>query len=88
MNGKMPRILVRLVFLAALALLGVASAGFARASAVALEDVANAQLVPSGPAALLGPINELGRNGWHCVPELAAQARRASAAELPEPDGP
>ncbi len=81
----MPRLVVRLAFLVATALLGVAGAGFARASAAALGDLVTAQLVPSAIPALLGPVNELGRNGWHCVPEQAAKARSAADAELPGP---
>jgi hypothetical protein len=85
MNDTMPRMVVRRAFLVATALLGIAGAGFARASAAALGDLVSAQFVPSAVPALLGPVNELGRNGWHCVPEQAAKARRASDAELPGP---
>ena len=78
----MPRLLVRLAFITALALLGAGTAGFARASIVALGDLGN-PFAPSAVPSLLGPINELGRNGWDCVPERAAQAARAKAARLP-----
>ncbi len=84
----MSRSVVRVALLTVFTLLGVASAGFARAAAVAIDDVARDQLVPSAAPALLGPINELGRDGWHCVPEQSATARHAGAAELPQPDGP
>jgi hypothetical protein len=77
----------RVAFGTALALLTVASAGFARASIVALDVLANAQLQPSAIPALLGPINELGRNGWQCVPERAAKATGHRDAELPADDG-
>ena len=80
--------LVRVAFFVAFALLGGLGAGFAHASVLALDDVVDAQLVPSSTPAMLGPISELGRNGWQCFPEQAAQARRARTAELPEPDGP
>jgi hypothetical protein len=83
----MMRFPVRLAFGIAFALLTAGSAGFARASVVALEDLANAQLQPTALPALLGPINELGRNGWQCVPERAAKAARATSAELPADDG-
>jgi hypothetical protein len=77
----------RLVFGTALALLTLASAGFARASIVALDAVAGTQLDASAIPAQLGPINELGRNGWHCEPEQGAKARVAHEATLPASDG-
>lgn len=82
----MSSLLVRLAFLAAVALLGVGGAGFARASIVAGDDLAHGAFAPSASPALLGPINELGRNGWQCAPERAAQASEAHAAGLPAPD--
>jgi hypothetical protein len=84
----MSRSLVRLSFLAALALLGVASAGFARAAVADLDALANAQFLPSAGPPLLGPVDPRGRNAWDCAPEAAASAERARAAKLPEPDGP
>lgn len=42
-----------------------------------------ASLVPSAPAALLGPITESGRTGWDCAPEHAATAKTATSAGLP-----
>jgi hypothetical protein len=77
----------RLAFGLALALLTAGSAGFARASVAAIQDLANAELPSSSIPSLLGPINELGRNGWQCVPERAAQAVRGATAELPPDDG-
>jgi hypothetical protein len=41
-------------------------------------------LLPSQPAALLGPITESGRTGWDCAPERAARSRDAAAGGLPE----
>jgi len=76
----------RLAFGVALALLTAGSAGFARASIAALDELAGAQLQPSALPALLGPINELGRNGWQCAPERAAKAAHARDAELPTDD--
>jgi hypothetical protein len=84
----MDRFGTRLAFTIALALLTAGSAGFARASVAALQDLASSQLQSSATPALLGPINELGRNGWQCAPERAAQAVRGKAAELPPDDGP
>lgn len=40
-------------------------------------------LAPSAVPSLLGPITEVGRTGWDCMPERAARARTASAAGLP-----
>jgi hypothetical protein len=77
----------RLVFGAVLALLTLASAGFARASVAALDAVPDSQLDASAVPLQLGPINELGRNGWQCVPEHDAKARMAHDAELPGNDG-
>jgi len=84
----MSRSAVRLSFFAALALLGVASAGFARAAVADLDALANAQFLPSAAPSLLGPVDPRGRNAWDCAPEAAAAAARARAAQLPEPDGP
>jgi hypothetical protein len=83
----MSRIVVRLAFATALALLGAGSVGFARASVLAAEAAGDAAFAPPAALALLGPINELGRNGWHCVPEQAAKAKDPHAAELPTDDG-
>jgi hypothetical protein len=77
----------RLAFGIALALLTAGSAGFARASILALDQLGSAQLQPSAIPALLGPINELGRNGWQCAPEHAAKAARTKDADLPADDG-
>jgi len=76
----------RLAFGIAFALLTAGSVGFARASLVTLDELATAQLQPSTAPALLGPINEAGRNGWQCAPERAAKATRPRDAELPSDD--
>ena len=83
----MSRTLRNLVLTATFALLALASANFARASVGALDAIARAQLLPSVPA-LLGPVDESGRNGWDCRPERAASAKSAAAAELPRADQP
>jgi hypothetical protein len=84
----MSRSLVRLSFLAALTLLGLAGAGLARAAVEDLDALAGAQFVPSAAPALLGPVDPRGRNAWDCAPEAAAAAQRAKTARLPEADGP
>jgi hypothetical protein len=81
-------ILARLAFIVAIALFLATGAGLARASLSSLDDVANAQLLPSATPALLGPINELGRNGWACKPEQAARSVKVRSAELSEMPGP
>jgi hypothetical protein len=67
------------VLVAALVLVGSA-AGLARAS---VNELAEHSLVPSALPALLGPISALGRAGWDCVPERAAQASLVDHADLP-----
>jgi len=57
-----------------------AGAGLARASVDALDAV---RLVPSAVPELLGPISSLGRAGWDCAPERAAQSSNSAHAELP-----
>jgi len=76
------RLLRRLrVFAACVAVL--AGAGLTVARAVSLDNLSPAQLLPSDPPALLGPITESGRKGWDCQPEHAASAPTAREAELP-----
>ena len=82
--GKMFRSASRLAFPAGLALLALGGASFARAAIAETDEFARASFVPSAAPALLGPINELGRNGWQCAPEQAVRATRASAADLPQ----
>jgi hypothetical protein len=77
------RRLVLRPILVGLLLAGVAGAAVAWANADALTGVDVEALVPSSPPPLLGTINELGRVGWACRPEQAADAKRARAAELP-----
>lgn len=79
----MSRNLVRLASTGIVALLLGLGASLAHAAVATLDDLANAQLVPSTQPALLGPINELGRNGWQCLPEKAAQSTAAMKADLP-----
>ena len=74
------------VLLTLLAVLAAAG-GVAAGADVTLTDLGHAQLQPSASADLLGPITEAGRVGWDCVPEHAARALTARAAELP-PDSP
>jgi hypothetical protein len=83
MKGGGVRWSVLLTLLAVLA----AAGGVAAGANVTLTDLGHAQLQPSGFANLLGPITESGRVGWDCVPEHAARAAAAHAAELP-PDQP
>jgi hypothetical protein len=64
--------------------LGGAAAGLARAS---VDEIKGALLQPSALPAILGPITDLGRNGWDCAPERAAQAKSAGHAELPSDPG-
>jgi len=82
-GAEMTRLGIRLAFAIALTLLGLGGASFARASVASLDDLIAGQSVPSGPPALLGMINELGRNGWQCAPERAATSSRVYDAELP-----
>ncbi len=82
------RILARLAFIVAIALFLATGAGLARASLSSLDELLNSQLAPSAAPALLGPINELGRNGWACKPERAARSRDVGSAELPDAPGP
>ncbi|MGH7728985.1 MAG: hypothetical protein ACREM2_09360 [Vulcanimicrobiaceae bacterium] len=82
----MARTFVRVAVIATLALFAGLGAGFARASVLTLDQVADAGLVPSAAPGLLGPINALGRNGWNCLPEHAARSVSAEAAELPGTD--
>ncbi len=82
----MPRMPLRLALTLALALVGVGSVGFAYASVSAIDGIGTDTLTASAPPALLGPVNELGRNGWQCTPEQAALAKKARNAQLPTPD--
>lgn len=76
------RMVVR-VALAGLLIGGAAGAAIAWANADALTGADVEALVPSAPPSLLGAINELGRVGWACRPERAANAKHARGAELP-----
>jgi hypothetical protein len=70
--------------IAALLLLAAVSLRFAIVDAGVLTGADGSTLVPSAQPALLGAIDEVGRNGWLCRPELAAAAKHAQNAELPE----
>jgi hypothetical protein len=76
------RLLRRLRLIAACVFV-LAGAGLTVARAVSVEDLSSAQLLPSAPPALLGPITESGRKGWDCTPERAAGAKSSRDAELP-----
>ncbi|GAC1307881.1 MAG: hypothetical protein NVSMB19_20850 [Vulcanimicrobiaceae bacterium] len=86
--GKMLRSASRLAFPIGLALLALGGATLARASVAATGDGERASLVPSAAPALLGPINELGRNGWQCAAERAATTMRPAEADLPQATAP
>jgi hypothetical protein len=76
------RLIARLS-LAGLLLLGALSLRYACVDAGVLTATQASELVPSAQAPLLGPIDEHGRTGWLCRPEVAASAKSAKAAELP-----
>jgi hypothetical protein len=64
----------------------VACAVFARAAIAegsTVESLLDGALAPSSAPALLGPIEEGGRTGWTCKPEIAAQSRHTGDALLP-----
>ena len=75
-----------LLGIAASAALLAGAAGFAGAGT--LESLLDGGLAPSDAPALLGPITESGRTGWECKPEIAAGAKTAAAADLPQPVKP
>ncbi|GAC1499331.1 MAG: hypothetical protein NVS1B2_23010 [Vulcanimicrobiaceae bacterium] len=78
----MVRRLSNLAFSLAVALLVLGAIGFARASVTEFGRL-ESDLVSSAAPTLLGPINELGRNGWNCIPERMALAKNARDAQLP-----
>jgi hypothetical protein len=71
-----------------LTLLGTlaAASGIAVSAEATLDDLSRLQVKPSALRDLLGPISETGRVGWDCLPEHAARAATARAAELPTDD--
>ncbi len=77
----------RVVLCCAVALLGLATATFARASIDAISTLESDAFSPSAIPALLGPIEATGRNAWNCIPERTAAAKRVRDGDLPaEPD--
>ncbi len=75
--------LVARLSLAGLLLLGAVSLRYACVDAGVLNPSDASLLVPSAQPELLGPIDEHGRIGWLCRPEVAAAAKTATTAELP-----
>ena len=75
------RLVARLA-LAGLLLLTAVSLRYAYVDAGVLTGSSDL-LAPSSQPALLGAINEDGRTGWLCHPEIAAGAKSAKHAELP-----
>jgi len=69
----------------ALALASGAMTGAVFAAERALETSVSA-LLPSAAPPLLEPIDEAGRTGWTCLPEIRARATSAARAVLPDPD--
>jgi hypothetical protein len=74
--------LVARMALAGLLLLATVSLRYAYVDAGVLTGSTDV-LTPSSQPALLGAINEDGRTGWLCHPEIAAGAKSAKSAELP-----
>ncbi len=68
--------------LAGLLLLTAVSLRFAYVDAGVLTGSTD-MLAPSSQPMMLGAINEDGRTGWLCHPEIAAGAKSATNAELP-----
>jgi hypothetical protein len=71
--------------IAALLLLTAVSLRYALVDAGVLTGADGTALLASPQAPLLGPIDEVGRTGWLCRPEVAAGAKHAQKAELPYP---
>ncbi len=69
---------------AGLLLIAAGSATFAFANAGTVTTLGADALLPSQAPPLLGPIDERGRTGWQCKPELAASASNAVMADLPQ----
>lgn len=75
------RLVVRLA-LAGLLLISAVCLRYAYVDAGVLT-ASTDMLTPSSQPAMLGAINEDGRTGWLCHPEIAAGAKSAKSAELP-----
>ncbi len=67
--------------LAAAAALTAGAFGYAGAGSI--EGMLRDGLSVSDVPALLGPIDESGRTGWKCKPEISAAAKASDAADLP-----
>jgi hypothetical protein len=80
----MSRHLLARIVLATLLLLAAASGGYAFAHSNVLAAISAADLEPSAVPAMLDAIDEHGRTGWECHPEIAAGAKRAGEAALPD----
>lgn len=77
----MSRLRPFLTVLAAAAAIAAGAAGFAGAASI--EDALRGGLAVSDAPGLLGPIQESGRSGWECKPEIAAAATTAAQGDLP-----
>ena len=84
--GEMQQRVRRRAFIVVLGILLTAALGLTYAAAQSLETLADSTW--SVRLGLLGPIDEVGRNGWDCEPERAAKARAIRDADLPNPSGP
>lgn len=82
----MPRFRFRWTILPTLLLVLAAAVGVAAGAEVTLEELGRTPLLASPQAPMLGPVTEVGRTGWNCMPEKAARAKTARAAELPASD--
>ena len=83
---KMQQRVRRRAFMIVLGILLTTALGLTHVAAQSLETLADPTW--SVRLGLLGPIDELGRNGWDCKPERAANARAIRDADLPSPSGP
>jgi hypothetical protein len=82
----MSRMRIRWTVLLTLVVLLATAGGLAIGAELSIDDLGHSQLAPSSAAPLLAPITEVGRKGWDCMPEKAARAKTARAAELPPSD--
>ena len=82
----MSRFRIRWTVLLTLVVLLATAGGLAIGAEQSLDEIERTPLLPSSSASLLAPITEVGRKGWDCMPEKAARAKTARAAELPPSD--